>query len=562
MKNPTFLEQVIVEFYNVQDDDLGDDEIGDFDFKASEDLLPLDIDQTKSGVALYRDNDADPDNRNGVFDPGIDLPLTLDAAPLFIGEQGEPDTQILFVFSSPGTDNWPEAMEDQENTRQWVPDTFGLSANDSFYGPDFFVVVRTSDSIDEGDDFRVGLVSWGPNTPTEPDPDSFVVLPPPDTPTSDLAEFTEFSWGSRALGFITIFRDEDLPCSYYLEPTVLADGTGRKMRARKEQDASGFNWVRSSSSRHLQTNTITAQKASETESEVVISSASESELPAVTPTGGFDFIIRGSGFGSSPEVTLNGIPLTVTTVVSGAIDVTITEGTSLTEPVELTVRNPVTGGEATRDDLFSLGSSDRVQPEISFVSPTTGMQSDFPVRVFGSDFNQLSLIQVLFGDTVMPVLAVSGDGTEIQVDFPSGGMPKTGALDVTVRNYKSAAMGSYEEDVLLSGFAYTNAPERPCFIATAAYGTAFESRLDTFRTFRDNVLLKTAAGTALVDFYYRMSPDAASVVAQRPWLALLVRLVLTPVAWVLDQPSLLFVGLLALLMRRKWWRRAVDLPRP
>ena len=86
---------------------------------------------------------------------------------------------------------------------------------------------------------------------------------------------------------------------------------------------------------------------------------------------------------------------------------------------------------------------------------------------------------------------------------------------------------------------------RACFVATAAYGSPLEKRLDSFRAFRDGVLLKSAAGTALVEAYYSMSPPVAEFVAGQPLAAAGARAVLTPLAWVLSYPgmSLLMLGL-------------------
>ena len=68
-----------------------------------------------------------------------------------------------------------------------------------------------------------------------------------------------------------------------------------------------------------------------------------------------------------------------------------------------------------------------------------------------------------------------------------------------------------------------------CFVATAAYGTPFEKRIDVLRDFRDRVLAKSDAGRALVDLYYAHGESLAEPVAQHGWLRLLVRVLLLPV---------------------------------
>ena len=72
-----------------------------------------------------------------------------------------------------------------------------------------------------------------------------------------------------------------------------------------------------------------------------------------------------------------------------------------------------------------------------------------------------------------------------------------------------------------------------CFIATAAYGSPTARELDTLRAFRDNVLLHTEAGTALVDFYYHTSPPIASFIADHEAIRAVVReAVLDPIVFV------------------------------
>ncbi len=97
----------------------------------------------------------------------------------------------------------------------------------------------------------------------------------------------------------------------------------------------------------------------------------------------------------------------------------------------------------------------------------------------------------------------------------------------------------------------------PCFIATAAYGSPLAGEIDTLRDWRDTCLLRSAAGAALVDTYYRLSPPLADAVARHPALAASVRVLLTPVVWMvrLGWPALALPGLAALLARTFHRRR-------
>ncbi len=96
-----------------------------------------------------------------------------------------------------------------------------------------------------------------------------------------------------------------------------------------------------------------------------------------------------------------------------------------------------------------------------------------------------------------------------------------------------------------------------CFIATAAFGSDFDPSVRTLRRFRDGVLLKCAAGKALVNFYYTVSPPLAGIIAQSKSLRLVVSILLTPIVaiaflWMAAGP----VAVLWLLVLMVWASRA------
>ncbi len=508
-KDPTFLEQVIVEFY---------DEPGAADFNILEDLKPLHIDQRVSGVALYRDNDFHVGNRNAVFDPDIDIPLPLDYPPFMTGMVGEPNMQVMFVFSSPGTDDvplpgQPAGLANQPRRRQIVPDSVGIDDGPDS-GPDFFVVLRAAGTtLAEDADFRVAIVSLGPNTPTEPDPDTFP--PPPLGQQGEFDIFSEFPWGYRAVGLITFFKD---------------------ITEYDPLDNSGYNWVRTSCNKYTRTNLTTIVKPAAGAGDVVITSVSHETLPRTIPPDGIPIVIEGSGFGTEPTVTINATELIVDSASNTTITATIPGNTVLSEPVVLTVTNPQTGRSGTWTEITLTEAPVGDAPTITRVEPTSGTRDSFPVSVIGTRFDEPA---VYFGATQMPILESSQ--TRILVAFPTGGLPATGPLDVKVVNTTTSLFAT-----LADGFTYVNypaegiVPVRPCFVATAAYGSPFETRLATFREFRDRVLLKSAAGASLVNLYYAVSPPIADQIAECPGLAGLVRGVLLPVAWSIESPAVVF----------------------
>lgn len=70
-----------------------------------------------------------------------------------------------------------------------------------------------------------------------------------------------------------------------------------------------------------------------------------------------------------------------------------------------------------------------------------------------------------------------------------------------------------------------------CFIATAAYGSELHPKVALLRRFRDEYLLPTRLGRALVHAYYRISPPLARLIAAHEPLRAAVRAGLTPIVW-------------------------------
>jgi hypothetical protein len=68
-----------------------------------------------------------------------------------------------------------------------------------------------------------------------------------------------------------------------------------------------------------------------------------------------------------------------------------------------------------------------------------------------------------------------------------------------------------------------------CFIATAAYGSAFEPHVKILKDFRDHYLMSSASGRRFVAFYYKHSPGVAELIAKHNILKIITRWSLTPV---------------------------------
>lgn len=74
-----------------------------------------------------------------------------------------------------------------------------------------------------------------------------------------------------------------------------------------------------------------------------------------------------------------------------------------------------------------------------------------------------------------------------------------------------------------------------CFVATAAYGDPQHPDVVWLRWYRDHVLNQTRAGRSFTDWYWRVGPRIAKVVAPSPWLRATARQSLAIVVHFLQQ---------------------------
>ena len=92
-----------------------------------------------------------------------------------------------------------------------------------------------------------------------------------------------------------------------------------------------------------------------------------------------------------------------------------------------------------------------------------------------------------------------------------------------------------------------NPPKEGCFIATAAYGSYFEPNVKVLRDFRDHYLKTNAFGRMIVSTYYKYSPAIARDIAHNEFAKESVRIVLTPIVYMIKYP-LYFVCLIGLFL--------------
>lgn len=72
-----------------------------------------------------------------------------------------------------------------------------------------------------------------------------------------------------------------------------------------------------------------------------------------------------------------------------------------------------------------------------------------------------------------------------------------------------------------------------CFIATAAYGSYFEPKVEVFKNFRDVFLVKSLMGRIFIRSYYKISSVISRIVLNYEFLKKATRLVLNPLAFII-----------------------------
>jgi hypothetical protein len=84
-------------------------------------------------------------------------------------------------------------------------------------------------------------------------------------------------------------------------------------------------------------------------------------------------------------------------------------------------------------------------------------------------------------------------------------------------------------DLSLQAVYQEGLPPRPCFIATAAYGSPLAPELDVIRAFRDQYL-----PDPVVDTYYFLSPPAANWLSRHEKMRAVVRSLLYPLVKIME----------------------------
>ncbi len=151
-----------------------------------------------------------------------------------------------------------------------------------------------------------------------------------------------------------------------------------------------------------------------------------------------------------------------------------------------------------------------------------------------------------------PIIPPPDKSATSELQISAGGSATIGSF--TIRVTGSSGNISHFVDVSLriaQATATTPSPTLPipiprpeCIIATAAYGSEISGEVQFLRSFRDDKVMQTFAGSSFIKafnaFYYSFSPSAAQFISENSVLKSLTRVLLYPLIGSLFLSSLIF----------------------
>ena len=169
-------------------------------------------------------------------------------------------------------------------------------------------------------------------------------------------------------------------------------------------------------------------------------------------------------------------------------------------------------GQLTSDEWgpISFNVTRTTPPEITSYAPESPVNDCVGVkRTFNITINQ----------TVDVSWQINGTEVQTNASVTAASYTNTGAVNGT---WNVSAIVNNANGTDMQTWVWTVEPS-PCFIATAAYGTALHGDIDVLRDCRDEYLMSNLAGRAFVNIYYSSSPPLADLIRDNEGLRTAVR---------------------------------------
>jgi hypothetical protein len=125
------------------------------------------------------------------------------------------------------------------------------------------------------------------------------------------------------------------------------------------------------------------------------------------------------------------------------------------------------------------------------------------------------------------------NGLQVQITLTDGGVGDSDEVSGQITDPSGPALKSISSSsTSVASTSSSGGGGGGCFIATAAYGSPFESHVKILRKFRDSCLMQTGLGRGFVNLYYKYSPSLADIIRKNDSMRAAVRWGLAPVVGV------------------------------
>lgn len=211
------------------------------------------------------------------------------------------------------------------------------------------------------------------------------------------------------------------------------------------------------------------------------------------------------------------------------------------------------GPQEAHDVIFTVAETDFKAPGFELISPgCSGLQCNWDSLPADTTIEIRSETPP-FTTSIFETHKVTADISTVDADYIEGNNSKSWYENLPPTS-ECGGLPDYEGALDALGDAAADSAT-PCFIATAAYGTPFDARIEELRTFRDNTLEHSELGRLFIEQYYRHAQPIAAFIEGRPMMQLVVRVLLVPILAVISYPITSLACLILLLMTAFAWRR-------